>query len=191
MALGNLIRLWTAARGSEIVIPDFWALDLYGELTGFDRDVPGTDLGVNVLEMLTSWRDDGVTLPNREPDRLIGFQRVPMAALHNALWQCGALLAVVALPLDAQRQDHFHLTQGAGSVPGGWGHHCVAVVGSEPMCSHVVTWGKRILATRDWMERYTVELYAAESALWNTGPELAAEIDALNGMRAFSSPTAS
>ena len=111
-------------------------IELYSALTGYNPDDPSTDQGTDPSQAMAWWRDKG--LPGH---KLAGFAQLPADSPHirRAIWEFGAVIYAVALPVEAQSQGvHWRGSQG---TPGSWGGHGIAGNSYTPDLLGFVSWG--------------------------------------------------
>lgn len=169
-ANGHIIEQQTAlGEGDETVVTDAEALAEYSRVTGFNPDAgpPGnnpTDQGALIQDGLADLRRNG--LAGR---RIAAFARVSHARhgeMKTALAELGALSLGVNLPRSAM--DQFDAGQpwtvgGDGTILGG---HCVTACGYDATYMYVVSWGRVVPVTWDWLDAYCDEAWAVVSAMW-------------------------
>ena len=167
---GHIIEQQTAlGEGSEITVTDQEALLEYSLVTGFDPHAgpPGsnpTDQGALIQDGLADLRKNGLA-----GQKIAAFARVSQASqaeLKTALAELGAVSLGVNLPQSAM--DQFDAGQpwtvsGDGTILGG---HCIVAFGYDAQYVHIVTWGKVVPVTWDWLHAYCEEAWAVVSAMW-------------------------
>ncbi len=85
----------------------------------------------------------------------------------------GAAYIGIALPLYAQPMvsgKHWYLTPGwdttDNGAPGGWGGHCVPIIGYDATWLKFVSWGMEMFMSWKFFAHYTDEAYAVLSVDW-------------------------
>jgi hypothetical protein len=167
---GHIVEQQTAlGEGDETIVTDAEALAEYSAVTGFNPDAgpPGsnpTDQGATVQDGLADLRKNGLA-----GQKIAAFARVnqaDQAEVKTALAELGAMSLGVNLPQSAM--DQFDAGQpwtvsGDGTILGG---HCITAVGYDEQYIYVVSWGKVVPATWEWLAAYCVEAWAVVSQMW-------------------------
>ena len=192
---GHIIEQQTAlGGGDETIVTDTETLAEYSAVTGFNPAAgpPGsnpTDQGAQIQDGLADLRKNGLA-----GQKIAAFARVTQAdqaEVKTALAELGALSLGVNLPQSAM--DQFDAGQpwtvsGDATILGG---HCITAFGYDGQYIYVVSWGKVVPATWEWLAAYCEEAWAIVSAAWaGEGgkdpegvdlPSLGAEFAALTG----------
>ena len=191
---GHIIEQQTAlGEGLETIVTDAEALAEYSAVTGFNPNAgpPGsnpTDQGALIQDGLADLRKNGLA-----GQKIAAFARVTQtdqAEVKTALAELGAVSLGVNFPQSAM--DQFDAGQpwtvsGDATILGG---HCIIAFGYDAQYVHVVSWGKVVPATWEWLAAYCEEAWAVVSAEWagkGRDPEgvdlagLGAEFAALTG----------
>lgn len=168
---GHIIEQQTAlGEGDETIVTDTEALAEYSRVTGFDPAAgpPGqnpTDQGALIQDGLADLRRNGLA-----GQKIAAFARVRQddrGEMTTALYGLGTVSLGVNLPQSAM--DQFDAGQPWTLVPddgGILGGHCIVAAGYDPQYVYVVTWGKVIPVTWDWLAAYCDEAWAVVSAMW-------------------------
>lgn len=166
-AAGHIILANTASRGVSVTISDADILALYEATSGYKPGDPSTDYGAVERYVLNYWRNTGVA-----GHKILGYVALNIkdtAQLREAIYLFGAVYAGVSLPLSAQDQDPWNLTDRAlagDAAPNSWGGHAVPIIGYDTAAFACVTWGGMKWMTEDWWLAYGEEAYALISVDW-------------------------
>lgn len=175
------------SRQQEIKVTDQDVLAVYAAVTGFDPSRPETDNGAYLLDVLNYLRKNGL---GREkdgtPHTLSAFVKLDHGRLDEvrlASWMFGGLYLGVLLPISAQQQDIWDVTDTKDSEPGSWGGHAIWMTGYDTRHVHFVTWGEHRKMTWKFFAGYVDEAYATISEDFLRAGKTARgfNVDALNG----------
>jgi hypothetical protein len=156
-----MIQAWTAEDEKQIIVPDGDIVKMYSEVSGYIAGDESTDTGAVVLDVLNYWRKTG----------LDGHQLIAYAALRlksdqevmKSIYYFGAAYVGLSLPLSAQKQSTWDVTEGGltgEGRPGSWGGHAIPFVAynaTGPIC---ITWGQLQQLTWGFYDAYGEEAYA-------------------------------
>ena len=152
-AAGHLVLGWSAREGHPKQVTDDDVLGLYGLVNH------GVDDGAVCLDVLNAWRQTGLA-----GDQIAAYAAVDIsqpAHLRAALWLFGGLYLGVQLPLAVQGADAWTVVPGSpGCDPGSWGGHAVSVHGYDAEGLTVVTWGRTLRCSWEFLAAYCDEAYA-------------------------------
>ncbi len=171
-AASHLIQVWSAEAGKEIIPTEKETVYLYGLVNG------GVDGGAVCLDVLNTWRRVG--LAGVKPLAYVQFSPDKKDHVQLAISLFGGAYVGVALPLSAQNQISSGLwtvTEGPDNSPGGWGGHCIPIIGYDSETLTCVTWGQTLKMTWEWFEKYCDESYAILPDDWQSVPQF--NLDAL------------
>lgn len=163
-AAGHLIMEWTANLNQEIVLADDTILKAYEAVSGYDPASGANDNGAVELDVLKYWRSTGIGGHTIE-----AFASVDPGNWEHIKWSVflfGGAYIGLALPLSAQNQQVWDVTNGPGSEPGSWGGHAVPVVAYDETGLYCVTWGSVLRMTWQFWSEYCDEAYAILSPDW-------------------------
>lgn len=136
------------------------ALKLYSEVSGFDRSQgpPGenpTDVGTDNGQLVKYWQNPGVTCAaDGSVHRIAGSLAIdpadPQASYLErlAVWEFVVLFRAVALPITAQGQKVWKLTDPSlqgNAAPGSWGYHDIPYLAYDRHWFYADSWGFDIL----------------------------------------------
>lgn len=173
-ACAHQIGAWTGADGSKgLLFDDQDVLAFYSSISGFNPRTGANDVGVNMLDMLNHWRKVGLG-----GHRILAYMQIDTHD-RDMLKACNYLFGGVqygfALPTYIQGRDRWTLADQKGRrwdqiEPNGWGGH--AVYGSRHTARRkdVITWGRVMPTTWEFIREYSDERYAVVSEDW-TGPD--------------------
>jgi hypothetical protein len=167
---GHIVEQQTAlGEGSEVTVTDAAVLVEYAWVTGFSPDAgpPGsnpTDQGALIQDGLADLRKNGLA-----GQKIAAYARVAQASqteVKIALAELGAVSLGVNLPQSAM--DQFDAGQpwtvsGDGTILGG---HCITAYGYDEQYVYIVSWGKVVPASWEWLAAYCDEAWAVVSAMW-------------------------
>jgi len=173
VAAHQAVQTWQKASGGEVARPR--AADIlrtYRAFTGYDG-TPATDNGSDMLAILRKWRKSGLSTGHRiKAFATIDDDALPL--LRQACWLFGGLHLGIALPkfattaIDWERPRN---TATRDNKPYSAGGHAVLMVGYTPTHAILVTWGRRIRASWDFLETYCDEAYACLADEWSAARE--------------------
>jgi hypothetical protein len=162
---GHADMLWTANAAAQTAHPtDDQILSAYSAITGYNPADPNTDQGANMLDVLKYWRSTGIA--GTTIQAFVSVDWMDPKEVAAAIYLFGCLYIGVNLPQSAE--DAF----GAGQP---WadttdtnilGGHCVLLTGYDQGTVKLVTWGKEITATLEWLKTYCEESYAILTPAW-------------------------
>jgi hypothetical protein len=158
--VGNLVQFWRSLTDRGAPLTDEQVIGAYEKLTGYVPGDESTDNGAVELDVLRTWRKDGIG-----GHRIEAFAAVDLAdeeLLTAACWLFDGLYIGVELPRTAQHQDVWDVDPAGGSAafPGSWGGHCVVLLDYNTTGPVYGTWGALKQATWAWQRMYCDEAYA-------------------------------
>jgi len=166
-AAGHMIQAWTAANGSQVIIPDDEIVAAYSAVGGYVPGDPSTDQGAYALDVLKYWRDVGIG-----GHKIRGWVSVnPLDRLHMEIAAnlFGGIYAGFDLPLSARNQEAWAVP-GGGPVgegtPRSWGGHMIPLLNDGPLGHVCVTWGAPKTITWQFDGAYCEEAYALVAEDW-------------------------
>ena len=164
-AKGHLVTVFTASRGTPVILPTEVIVGAYERECGYDPANPATDQGGSIAAVLDDWVRNG-----------LGGYAVSAAAevnitqlrVQQTVYILGGADFGIRLPLSAQAQvgRAWDFAGSAPDAPGGWGGHSVPVVRYDADGVWVVTWGALQFATWRWLMYYADEAHAVVSPDW-------------------------
>jgi hypothetical protein len=166
-AAGHMIQQWTTLNGSPKVPSDETIVAAYSAVSGYRPDDPTTDTGIPVLEVLKYWRKTGIG-----GDKIAGFVALEPKNHHHvmdAVYVFANCQIGLALPNSAKQQSVWSVPQGGTTGDGAvnsWGGHVVAVVGYDSRYLTIVSWGKVMRMTWQFLDTYCDESFAVLSDDW-------------------------
>jgi hypothetical protein len=166
-AIGHAIQLWTSVTGTETVVSDDVILNLYSSACGYVRGDANTDNGGVASDVLLYWYKNPVA-----GHALAGFASIRpgnRTSLRDSIYLFGIGYLGVQLPLTAQRGDWI-LPEGQNLTgnwePGSWGGHAVPACDYDEVGVTVISWGRLIKVSWNWLDAYMDEGYALLSRDW-------------------------
>ena len=160
----HMVQVWTANARDETVIPEADVIAAYKSVSGYRSYLPWTDRGCVLLDVLKYWRKHGIGR-----HKIGAFAHVnPLddTEWDTAMWLGGGLLIGLNLPVSAQKQDIWAVTEGPDAAPGSWGGHCVDVVAYDAHGDTVTTWGALKTMWADFRRRYCDEAWMIFADDW-------------------------
>lgn len=175
--VGHIIQQWTAACGSQIILPDSDILALYEKVGGYVAGNPSTDEGAVALDVLNYWAKNGISDHNLVAYACLDTNHIAQA--KAAIYYFGAAYIGVELPESAAKQNIWDVpwlgTLGKGKK-GSWGGHAIPIVAYDSSFVYCVTWGEIKAMTWSFYTTYCDEAYALLSMDWiNTATKLSPE----------------
>jgi len=154
---------------SGTTVPSFADVDAiaaYSAITGYQPGDPATDRGTDEGQAMLYWQRTGIRCASDGSIHTIATTVAvdPRNAdeRHRAIWEFVAVQYGVALPLTAQGQHEWSVTdpalEGRGA-PGSWGGHGVPGISYQPGQETVVTWGADLVMTDGFADAYLQEAH--------------------------------
>ncbi len=166
-AIGHAIQLWTSLTSTETVIPDKTIIDLYSKVSGYVPGDQNTDNGAAASDVLLYWYKNPVA--NHALSGFASIRPGNRTSIRDAIYLFGVCYLGVQLPLTAQHGD-WVLPQGQDLTGdwevGSWGGHAIPAIAYDADSVVVISWGKFVKATWDWLDAYMDEAYALLSKDW-------------------------
>jgi hypothetical protein len=133
-------------------------LSLYSAITGFNPNEPTTDQGTEPGIAIDYWLNTGVDLGNGTHNKLAGAAGIRAGAwddLVDALAWAGDCGISWSLPVSCQSQEVWDVVADDGGV---WGGHETKGLfyNNDTGLVRFVSWGKELLATKAFVEKYMV-----------------------------------
>jgi hypothetical protein len=128
------------------------AISLYSALTGYKRDEPASDRGVDENVAMRYWEHPGLRVGGGNIHKIAATVAVDPTNLNEcriAIDEFIVLQVAVALPLSVQGESQWDLVIGAGteSALGSWGGHRILYREYDPEMFKCVTWGAELVVT--------------------------------------------
>ena len=160
---GNLRRFWAAITSRAAPVTDTDVLTAYTRLTGYDPATGANDTGAVELDVLNDWRK--VPFAGETIDAYAAIDIRDDEQTRLGIYLFDGIYAGYELPESALEQfragEPFTVVPGA-PVAGG---HCMVEVDYDADGVWLVTWGRLVHATWDWVHTYRDEGYAIISSL--------------------------
>lgn len=161
--LGHAVQILSLNAGAEVTVTDADILKYYVSWDGYVAGEPTTDNGGVELDVLNDWKKDGFA-----GHALTAFAAVnpsDVEEVKQAIALFGGAYIGVSLPLAAQDEvgtlwDYGWMDFGAKYKPGGWGGHCVFVIGYDQDGVTCITWGRLQRMSWSFWAKYVDEAYA-------------------------------
>jgi hypothetical protein len=167
VTVGHAIETWTSLTSTEIVLSDATILALYSNF-GYVIGDPNTDNGAVLSDVLAYWYKNPVA-----GHALNGFASIRpgnRTSIRDAIYLFGVCALGVQLPLSAQQTSTWVLPEGQSLTedwePGSWGGHAIPAVAYDENGVTVVSWGKLMQASWNWLDAYMDEAYGLLSKDW-------------------------
>lgn len=171
-AAGHLMMLWSANDGKMFTPADADILAAYEAVGGYKPSDASTDNGAIEVDVLNFWTNEGIA-----GDKIAAYAYINAKNQHlvmAAVDLFGGCYVGVALPVSAQNQHPWHITDGPDAEPGSWGGHAIPIVAYDEDGLTCITWGTKQKMTWDWFFKYCDEAYAILDSKWfgddNTAP---------------------
>ena len=159
-------------------------IDFYSKTTGY---VPPA-----IPRRTRSGDEDAVVLQYAVKNGFAGHQLLAYVEIDpsniehvkQAIWLFGSVYTGIDLPLSAQNQKTWDVTDGAGffsrlfarkgadPTPGSWGGHCTVAPGFGGEGFNNVTWGQLLPMTTAFWNKYATSCYALLWKEWISYPYL-------------------
>lgn len=162
----HAVQAWTANAGAMQTIADSDIERFYSLWDGYKPGDETTDNGGIELDVLKSWRHDG--LAGHTLEAFASANPRNLTEIRQAIHLFGGVYIGLNLPQTAQAQDVWDtVTFGGDSAePGSWGGHCVHVIEYDERSFTCITWGALKTMTVPFWGRYCDESYALIGADW-------------------------
>jgi hypothetical protein len=163
----RIVAMENSSGQREVQLTTGELLSAYSAITGFRADDPATDNGAYELDVLNYVRQVGLGRERDGTSHTIGaFAAVDWTDHHEfaqAHYVFGGLKVCAGLPISAQRQEVWDVTEGADARFGSWGGHSTYCVGYDRDGILLYTWGAEKRATWAWVDKYVDECYLTVS----------------------------
>jgi hypothetical protein len=173
-AAGHMIQTWTAANGSQIILPDNAILKGYEEACGYNPADPSTDNGGVEVTVLNYLRKTG--LGGHKIYAYVAQEPGNRTHIELAVDLLGGCYLGLELPRSIQGQRVWSVPPGGpvgDGAPGSLGGHAVPAVAYGPAGITVITWGQLLTMTWKFFSVYCSESYGVLSPDWANGTKLA------------------
>jgi hypothetical protein len=164
MALHGIEALHLDAHTPVPPFSDADAEKLYEEVGGYVPGEPETDQGTDNHILVTKWQDDGVLCSaDGSVHKIVGSLFVDphdVALNQRAIWEFVVLYRAIALPITAQGQREWHVTDDkleGDAEPGSWGGHDIPYLSYDGHLFRCETWGTSLLVTYGFDKAYSME----------------------------------
>jgi hypothetical protein len=183
-ALCHLAQARAAANGRVLRPTSAEAMALYKQVNpGWELQAPETDTGSDPGTVLRLLASQGAVIggASRQIAGVAAIAPSDLAGLQYALAHAGGVLAVVALPLDAETQTRWSLTVpswrpgvalSGSAAPESWGLHAIPLLAHDAQGWRTVSWGEIIPIDPEWLLAYLVEAWmlAWDTSVDRPGP---------------------
>lgn len=153
-----------ASSQHELPLNDEQILVAYSLVTGFRREDPSTDNGAYEIDGLNNWRQRGLGVERDYSHHMLkAFAAVEWTnheQVKLAHYVFGGVKVCAGLPLAAQDQDVWDVSEGARAEWGSWGGHSMYSFAYDEEGLEVWTWGRPQKMTWAWVDKYVDESYA-------------------------------
>jgi hypothetical protein len=163
----QLLRLERIEQRRTLMLSDQEVIDRYKLLTGSASPGDAYDNGLVILEAMRNWRSSGFTVGNRTYTIAAYGELEPnnRAQLRMASYALHGIHLGISLPLAAQRMTHEGVWHYEGQTtpefqPGSWGGHLVYSKAYDPDSLEILTWGRKVKVTNEFIEKYADEAWA-------------------------------
>jgi hypothetical protein len=162
----HMLLVLNKQESGQLLIPtDAEILATYYKLTG------GTDSGLNILDFLNYWRQNGIPIQGKLY-KIYAFMAINWKnhdEVIDAVYYLKNVFIGLQLPLSAQSQisngQPWAVTTGPDAKPGSWGGHGVygpgylQIVDVNAVGPVIETWGILQQATWEWLDTYCDEMF--------------------------------
>jgi hypothetical protein len=166
-AVGHAIQLWTSISSTEFVVPDADIIKLYSEVSGYVPGDSNTDNGAVASDVLMYWYKN--PLDNHPLSGFASIRPGNRTSIRDAIYLFGICYLGVQLPLTAQKGDWI-LPVGQALTgnwaAGSWGGHAVPACDYDADTLTVMSWGRFIKVSWNWLDAYCDEAYGLLSKDW-------------------------
>jgi hypothetical protein len=172
--LYHLLMLWIKQGGKIPEIEDANVLKVYEDISGYNPDDPSTDVGVNLRDVLSYWKNTGV------PDKNGILHKIGAYVLLNRLDHLEVKIAqylfsglyigfnVPAFVMKLAQQGKLYwdvqdtdidIEGGHCVIPAGYGKFTLQVVSVSKEGVYFISWGKVYFMTWDFWDTYVDEVW--------------------------------
>jgi cell division septation protein DedD len=162
----HMLLVFNKQESGQLLLPtDTEVLATYYALTG------GTDSGLNILDFLNYWRQNGIPIQGKLY-KIYAFMAIDWKnhdEVIDSVYYLKNVFIGLQLPLSAQTQisngQPWTVTTGSGAKPGSWGGHGVygpaylQIVDVNAVGPVIETWGILQQATWEWLDTYCDEMF--------------------------------
>ena len=168
----HTLKVWIDNHGGKYKSTDADVIAMYSAVGGYDPRHPETDSGANLIDCLKYWQKTGFL--GHKIDAYVKVDATNLSRVRAALYLFGALYSGVGLPLTAQGQDIWTVTNpnGSSGQPYSWGGHCVVLTAWDQKGFTCATWGTTQKMDNAFLGTYFDELWAIVSLDWFTAQHL-------------------
>jgi len=165
---GHAEQVFSSNTGNEITVTDSVILAAYEQWCGYSPADPSTDQGGVELDVLNSWKQNG--LGGRKLDAFATVNFKSLHEVHRAISLFGGVYIGVGLPITAQNQTVWDVVpnSGADGEKNSWGGHCVFCPAYNQTDSTItcITWGSAKQMSNLFWDEYVDEAYCLIAADW-------------------------
>lgn len=161
-AMGHMSMFWSALAREATITPITEAdvVAAYAAITGYDPITGANDQGAVELDVLRWWQTNSLVT-----HKISAFAAINLAnheMLKAAIYLFDGAYLGVALPASAKGAGSWEWLPDTGSManPGSWGGHAINAVDYDDAGIVVVSWGKLIRMSWDFVDHYLDEAYA-------------------------------
>jgi hypothetical protein len=166
----HLLRLERMEQRRTIRMTADMVISRYKKLSGAEKPQDEKDIGLNVLDAMRDWRENGFRVNNQnfkiaaygelEPsdDNQLRAASYTLHGIHFGFW----------LPRAVEREItvwDWNGETGPDWQPGSWGGHLVYSKAYNRDGHEVLSWGKKIFVTNNFIEHYCDEAWAVVDSL--------------------------
>lgn len=170
----HLLRLERVEQRRTIALFDEDAVAEYKKLTGSQSPEDANDVGLVVIDAMRDWRGNGMATDGRKGVRSArnytiaaygelepqDHQQMKLAiyalhGIHMGLW-----LPVAAQGMTNNGVWDYNGEAGSEWQPGSWGGHLVYAKAYDSDGIEVITWGQKVKATWNFIDKYCDEAWA-------------------------------
>lgn len=148
-------------------VPPFGNADaelFYEQVGGYRPGDPNTDNGVDNTVMFPYWESNGIKCTrDGTTHKIVGTIYVNPQDRNismRAIWEFDVLFRALAMPLSAQTQTHWRVTdpnlQG-DAEPASWGYHDIPYFSYDDRRLRNVSWGEQLLVDWEFDQSYAVQ----------------------------------
>lgn len=163
----QLLRLERIEQRKTIALGDQDAIDRYKLLSGSASPGDANDNGLVILNAMQNWRTQGWSVGGKnytisaygELDTGDRSQlRMASYALHGI--HLGFMLPRAAQAMTSEGVWHYEGQTGPEWRPGSWGGHLVYSKAFDKDGHEILTWGRKVKVTNEFLEHYADEAWA-------------------------------
>lgn len=176
VGIANFIANITSMNGNQIIIPDEEILKFYEVVSGYNPNIPNTDRGAVLVNVLNHWRTN--PFYNQSLSAFVEINPKNIREYRESIYYFGGCYLGFELPLSCQNMGTQWKYPGnleGINTPGSWGGHCVelSAYDSNTNSFTTISWGEIVTIDMEFLLNYCDEGFALLTPdLFNNGKSI-------------------